>query len=299
MTIITYLALGAAIVAGAIGGWLFIRVQQLEERLKKAKEAGGQTSKLLIEKNIELFDQSLRQQKELGKRDDFLAIASHQLRTPINEILWALDELISTSKDAQLTSLYEKVLSSAKRMHKIIEDLLGYVQVDQGKARRTVSPFEPDSIIFSNAHRIEADFKSTGVVLELSLGYGGSINSIDPESLEMIISNLVENAYHYTPAPGRITIATKKGEGDSFEMDVSDTGIGIDPALQQNVFVKFKRAPDAVRINKGGSGLGLYVIKTLLDVAGGSITFSSEKGKGTTFHVHLPKEAVEVSAPAK
>ena len=189
MNIITYIALGATIVAASIGGWLFIRVQQLEEKLRKAKEAGSQTSKLLIEKNIELFDQGLHQQKELSKRDDFLAIASHQLRTPINEILWALDELISTSKSPELTSLYEKVLSSAKRMHKIIEDLLGYVQVDQEKTRRTIPAFEPDAIIFSNARRIEADFKSSGIILELNLNYGGSINSMDPESLEMIISN--------------------------------------------------------------------------------------------------------------
>src|SRR5205823_1741780 len=101
----------------------------------------------------------------------------------------------------------------------------------------------------------EADFKNSGVILELNLTYGSSINSIDPESLEMIISNLVENAYHYTPAPGRITVVSKKGEHDAFELDVSDTGIGIDPSVQQNVFMKFKRAPDAVKINKEGSGL--------------------------------------------
>jgi len=73
-----------------------------------------------------------------------------------------------------------------------------------------------------------------------------------------------------------------------FEMDVADTGIGIPDALKGNVFTKFKRAPGAIARNKEGSGLGLYIIKTLLDLSGGSITFDSTEGKGTTFKVRLP-----------
>lgn len=278
-----------ALAGGALAGWFFVRMRELETKFEKAKDAVTQTSKLLIEKNIELFDQSLGQQKELSKKDDFIAIASHQLRTPLNEVMWTLDELISTSTSADLKARYERTLGSAKRMHKIIEDLLGFVQVDQEHARRTVPAYEPDPLILATCQRLQADFKDTGIALETHLSFGNRIDSIDAESFDMIVSNLVENAFHYTPAPGRITISTRPSKAGWIELDVADTGIGIPESARGNVFTKFKRAPKAIERNKEGSGLGLYIIKTLLDLSGGSVTFESEEGKGTTFHVCLPK----------
>ena len=278
-----------ALAAATIAGWFFIRMHELETKFEKARDVVTQTSKLLIQKNIELFDQSLGQEKELSKKDDFIAIASHQLRTPLNEIMWTLDDLISTSTSADLKTRYDQIQSSAKRMHKIIEDLLGFVQVDQGHVRRAIPAYEPDKLILATCQRLLADFKNTGVVLESKLGFGGAINSIDSESLDMIISNLVENAFHYTPGPGRISVYTRQSaKGGMFELDVADTGIGIPEASRGNVFTKFKRAPGAIERNKEGSGLGLYIIKTLLDLSGGSVTFDSTEGKGTTFKVRLP-----------
>src|SRR3989338_887262 len=128
----------------ALSGWFFIRMRELHTTLEKTKDSVTQTSKLLIQKNIELFDQSLGQQKELAKKDDFIAIASHQLRTPLNEVMWTLDDLISTSENDELKIKYERTLSSAKRMHKLIEGLLGFVQVDQGQSRSTVPEYKQD-----------------------------------------------------------------------------------------------------------------------------------------------------------
>lgn len=290
--VITIIAGVLVLGACALAAWFFIRMRELETKLEKTKESVTQTSKLLIEKNIELFDQSLGQQKELSKKDDFIAIASHQLRTPLNEVMWTLDDLISTAADADLRAKYERTLGSAKRMHKIIEDLLGFVQVDQGHSRRSVPQYEPDPLILANVQRLEADFKDTGVKVETHLLFKEKINSIDAESLEMIISNLVENAFHYTPRGGRITVSTRTGEYDTFELEVADTGIGIPESAKSNVFTKFKRSPKAIERNKEGSGLGLYIIKTLLDLSGGTIRFESTEGKGTKFRVHLPKKNV-------
>ena len=286
--ILSVLALSAA----ALAGWFFIRIRELQNVLEKTKDSVTQTSKLLIQKNIELFDQSLGQQKELAKKDDFIAIASHQLRTPLNEVMWTLDDLISTSENDELKIKYERTLSSAKRMHKLIEGLLGFVQVDQGQSRRTVPEYKPDSLILSNIQRLQGDFKDSGIIVETHLLFKGSINSIDSESLEMIVSNLVENAFHYTPRGGRITVSTRSGQYDTFELEVADTGIGIPEAVKSNVFTKFKRAPGAVERNKEGSGLGLYIIRTLLDLSGGTVSFESTEGKGTTFRVHLPKSNI-------
>ena len=294
------LSLGAALVVALFAAWLFIHSRQLSVRLKRAEESVTQTSRLLIQKNVELFDRSLKQQGELAKKDDFVAIASHQLRTPLNEVIWALGELIDTCKDQALKDSYQRIFDSAKRMQKIIEDLLAFVQVEQSKTRQSVALYDADPVILGTVQRLQADFRDSGITIGTHLSFGKSINAIDTASLEMITSNLIENAYHYTPAPGNIRVTTRRLENDNFELEVSDSGIGIPADMINTMFTKFRRAPSAVARNKGGSGLGLYVIKSLLDLAGGSISFDSTEGKGTTFHVRLPKSSVSmmpVAAP--
>jgi len=285
------------LLSSAIGAWFFICNRDLSNRLKKSETAITDTTRLLVQKNIELFDQNLVQQKELAKKDDFLAIASHQLRTPLNEMLWGLSEILENTADAEQKALFERILGSGKRAQKIIEDLLGFVQVNQGQVRRTISPYDPDSVILAIVQRLKGDFKDSGVDVELHLKYNQKITSIDADSFEMIATNLIENAYHYTPSGGHLTVSTKRGADETLEFAVSDTGIGIPPDMMKNMFVKFRRAPDAIARNKEGSGLGLYVIKTLLDLSGGSVTFESEYGKGTTFHIHIPKTG-STSTPA-
>lgn len=291
MTMATFALIStfAALAAALAGAWFFVRVRELEAQLEKAKDSVTQTSRLLIEKNVELVDQNVVQQKELSKKDDFLAIASHQLRTPLNEVIWGVGEMIDAAHDPEEKAQYERIFSSARRMQKIIEDLLGFVHVDQGRARLAVLAYQPDPIVLAAAQRLEADFKGRGVTLELHLAHGRMIESIDPESLDMIVSNFIENAYRYTPAPGRIDVYTKRGADDSFEFQITDTGIGVSAEMQQTLFTKFRRSPRAVELNKEGSGLGLYIIKTLLDLAGGAVSFESTEGKGSTFRFHVPK----------
>ena len=112
----------------------------------------------------------------------------------------------------------------------------------------------------------------------------------------MIVDNLLENAYHYTQKGGSISVRSMKSVGESLQLEIQDTGIGIPAEMAQQMFVKFRRSEAAIARNKEGSGLGLYIAKTLVDRAGGEISFTSEEGKGTTFRVaFLKKKASGVS----
>jgi signal transduction histidine kinase len=278
------------IVAAAAAGYLWAQNRRLRARPDKALANIEETSRLLVEKNAALFDQTLLQQKLIEMKDDFLAIASHQFRTPINEIKWSLGELIERTDDAQLRASYEQIFSSARRMEKISEDLLRFVGVDQTHAR-VVASYDPDALVRATAKRIAEDFKSANLALDLQLSFGDRISSIDPAALEMIASNLLENAYRYTPSPGTVAVTTGKGVDGSFVLEVKDTGIGIPATLVSQLFVKFRRSPAAIERNRNGSGLGLYIIKTLLARAGGTVSCESQEGKGSTFRVSIPRES--------
>src|SRR3989344_3558971 len=232
--------------------------RELHVRLKEAKENIARTSRLMIEKNVELFDQNVNQQKQLAVKDDFIAIASHQLRTHLNEIRWGMGELLESSASEKEKQSYQQIFDSAKRMEKIVEDLLQFVEVEQAHTRVTISPYDPDAIVQASADRIE-------------------------------------NAFHYTAPSGVVTVHTFKGDGDTFHLEITDTGIGIPEAMTAQMFLKFRRSPEAIARNKGGSGLGLYVVKTLLERANGEITFESTPGTGTTFRIVLLKDKASSS----
>src|SRR3989344_3308298 len=180
------------------------RVREARDRLKKAENSNAQTSRLLIEKNVELFDQNVRQQRELAVKDDFIAIASHQLRTPLNEIKWGMGELIESANTKKNKKAYDQVFDSAKRMEKIVEDLLRFVEVEHNHIRAATVPYEPDATIRASAERVGKDFPNSSISLQLDLAFGAKISSIDASAFEMIIDNMLENAYHYAPQGGAI-----------------------------------------------------------------------------------------------
>ena len=297
-----YVLLGIFVILTALfAGFSIVllnRGRETQEKLKKAQASVAQTSRLMIEKNVELFDQNVSQQKQLAIKDDFIAIASHQLRTPLNEIKWGIGELIDAAKDEEAKKTYNQIFGSARRMEKIVEDLLKFVEVEQGHSRTSMTPYDPDPIIRASAERIAKDFPESAITQKLELAYAKPIESIDPSAFEMIINNLIENAYHYTPKNGTVRVQTRAGEGDNLLIDIEDSGIGIPYKMAENMFVKFRRGEEAIALNKEGSGLGLYIVKTLLVRVGGSITFDSREGVGTTFHLRLPR-LKNVTTPPK
>ncbi len=298
----TSFVIGALVIAllGFVGYSFFLyrRVSRLAYTVKEKKERLDQTTKLLVKKNLEMFDQNVRQQKQLAARGDFVGIVSHQLRTPATELKWGLESLESDLAGLGNVSQRESVRAlraSAERMVQIIDSLVKLVNLDQRYAEHSTVPFNPDAVVQAVAQRQGATCSEKQQRLVLELQAPEPIDTIDAGSLDMVVSNIIENAIHYTPSGGTITVTTKKDKvNGSFSCAISDTGIGMSPEKQKTVFVKFQRAEKARQLNTGGMGLGLYIAKNLTERHGGQISFTSEEGKGTTFCLTLPAKRPSV-----
>lgn len=276
------------IVLGGAGIALWGRLRAVRLELAKAKDSIGLTSRLLIEKNVELFDQNVAQQKMLAIKDDFLAIASHQLRTPLSEVRWSIGELIDAAPEGDLRRAYERIFVSTNRMQRIIEDLLRLVEVQQGEVRAAVTPYDPNPLIRAAAASIAHEFPESSLSVSFELLFSGALSCLDEASLGMLVGNLIENAYHYTRPRGSVVLKTKSGSEGAFVFEIEDSGIGISPEMAANMFSKFRRAQEAIELNKDGSGLGLYIVKTLSDRARGSVAYEPRQGGGSVFRVSLP-----------
>ncbi|EKE00027.1 MAG: multi-sensor signal transduction histidine kinase [uncultured bacterium] len=130
--------------------------------------------------------------------------------------------------------------------------------------------------------------------------YDSSIPTIfvDPKLISIVIENLMSNAVKYTPNNGKISLEVKK-EGDSVILKVSDTGVGIPENQQNKIFSKLFRADNAKEIDPDGAGLGLYIVKEIIDHSVGTIWFESQEGKGTTFYVKLPLSGMQKRGGAR
>ncbi|MBU6321236.1 MAG: HAMP domain-containing histidine kinase [Patescibacteria group bacterium] len=265
-----------------------LRAERAERKAALAK-----TSKLLIDKNMELFDQNVAQQEEIARKEDFIEILSHQLRTPATEVRWGLGalgaEMKKNGRGGLELAYFEKLEASAERMVALIDGLVRLMSLEGEGRRPAVEPYAPDEVVAAAAAAAAARFADKKIALESKLAFGGSITSIDRDALGLVADNLIANAYEYTPDGGRVTISTEQGAEGGFALSVADTGVGISEARRPTMFVKFERGEAARTMNKGGMGLGLYLVKNIVEKNGGTIGFESAgEGKGTTFRVALP-----------
>jgi signal transduction histidine kinase len=257
----------------------------LTRKFDEMKITLDRTSKILIEKNLELSDQNIAQQKELESKDDFVNIVSHQLRTPITEMKWNVQSILF-DKEWPLTppqrERVETLYASVDRMVRLINDILHMVSVDQGSVRTAVTPYEPDMLLAEVAHGLEKDFADSNVAVSLDLHFSHMIQTLDQDSFVMAVSNIIENAFHYTLPGGTITVASRVGAAGECIVEIRDSGMGITPQQQKRLYMKFKRSEEAIRVNPHGSGLGLYIVKKILEKQGGSVSIASVPNVGTT-----------------
>lgn len=222
-------------------------------------------------------------------KSDFISTTAHQLRTPLSGINWAL----SSIKDAEnLTDeqrgLLTRALEKTKELVGIVGELLSAAGIEQGKF---------------GFHREELDLKKeieTTIKEEHQLAQQNNVTLrfdsdreqypavyVDKERIRWVIRNLIENAIRYGREGGEVSVALKQQEA-SLLVAVKDDGIGITPEAQQYIFQRFYRSPEARRKRTDGSGLGLYIVKNIVNYHGGRIWFESVEGVGTTFFFTVP-----------
>lgn len=222
-------------------------------------------------------------------KDEFLATLSHELRTPLNAILgWA--KMVTDSKldeDAQRRAL-ETIHRNARVQAQLIDDILDVSRIISGKLKLEVRPIELSTVVESAVESLLPAAEAKGIRLQRVLDSGSSMISGDPNRLQQVIWNLLSNAVKFTPKGGRVQIRLER-INSHVEIIVTDTGMGIPPNILPYVFDRFRQADSATTRQHGGLGLGLAIVRHLVEMHGGTVEAeSSGAGDGSTFTVKLP-----------
>jgi PAS domain S-box-containing protein len=223
-------------------------------------------------------------------KTEFVSISAHQLRTPLSAIKWTLKMFLDGDL-GELTKeqkeFLEKTYKSNERMINLINDLLNVTRIEEGRYlyKPVLADIIPICQSVIDSYKEEIEKKKLKFRFEKPKGLPKV--RVDVEKISLAIQNLLENAIRYNREGGEIEITLEEKEG-KIKFSIRDTGIGIPKDQQKRVFTKFFRAPNAMRMETEGSGLGLFITKNIIEAHGGKIWFESEEGKGTTFYFTLP-----------
>ena len=243
-------------------------------------------------------------ESELNRaKDEFVSLASHQLRTPLSAIKWYAELLLTgdagvLSKDQR--AYVQQMADGNQRMIKLVNSLLDVSRIDLNKFINEPTAVNVKTEIDTQLHELESARSSKHIATTTSVASDLPPIMIDPKRLDIILQNLFSNAIKYTPAKGKIAIKVRRAtpadhapdkghtHKQSILIQVADTGYGIPATQQARVFEKLFRADNARTHDTEGNGLGLYLTKQIVDRLGGKIWFTSTENAGTSFYVLLP-----------
>lgn len=236
---------------------------------------------------VQGFDRLLQASK---MKTEFIRIASHQLRTPLSSLRWANDLLMEggVGKPTEEQSEYLDIIKeSNQRMLKLINDLLDVTKIEMGNIMMQVKQIDIKAIAEKVVKELAPLAKANNIAIKSEIPENLPRILSDEEKIEMIFSNLIDNAIKYSDGRGDVMLKIKEDKG-FLETSVQDKGVGIPKAQQKSIFQKFFRSDNVMKHQTVGTGLGLFIIKAIIDANKGSIWFDSEEGKGTTFYFRLP-----------
>jgi hypothetical protein len=254
-------------------------VEDITER-KQAEESRAQV----------IREQAARQEAEAANRmkDEFLATLSHELRTPLNSVLgWA--GLLRTRKfdEATIARALETIERNAKSQAQMIEDILDVSRIIRGKLSLTLRPIKLIPVIEAAIESVRPSAEAKDIELNCEFGPGVDRVLGDPVRLQQVVWNLVSNAIKFTPEGGKIEVGVSLN-GSLAQIQVKDTGIGIKKDFLPHVFDRFRQEDSTTTRNHGGLGLGLAIVRHLIDLHGGSVKADSDgEGMGATFTINL------------
>ena len=224
-------------------------------------------------------------------RADFATVASHQLRTPISIIRWALDSVLS-GKSGRLPPQEREYLERAYQqnafMARIVGDLLRISRIEEGGVAAVFSRCHLNALVRAVLRDSAFLAKAYNCTVALRASRNLPPLTSDATRLKAVIAVLVDNAIRYGKRAGRVDVRVA-AQGQNVRISVHDRGIGIPARQQKNIFTKFFRAANAIRSQPEGLGLELHIARHYVAAMGGTITFSSSPGAGTTFTVTLPR----------
>ena len=238
---------------------------------------------------VEVFRDITKEQQVDKAKTEFVSLASHQLRTPLTAISWYTEMLLTDDKkglsDTQEDYLNEIQLASS-RMIELVNALLNVSRIELGTFAVDPLGLNIKDLLHDVVKDAEVLVKDRNVSLVVDDTRAPDQYLADPNLLGMVFQNLVSNALKYTPE-GTVTVRLYPDD-TWLHFEVEDTGYGIPEDQRDQIFTKLFRADNVKAQDTTGTGLGLYIIKAIVEEVGGSIRFESEEGKGTTFFVQLP-----------
>jgi CheY-like chemotaxis protein len=255
-------------------------------------------------------EQTAREQAEAANRfkDEFLAVVSHELRTPLTAILgWAHLLRAGHLDESNAAKALEIIERNAQAQSQLIDDLLDVSRIITGKLRLDIGQVEPASFIESAIEALRPVAEAKEVRMQTVMDAGVIFVAGDPARLQQVVWNLLSNAIKFTPTGGLVQVKLERLNAH-IRIAVSDTGAGIKPEFLPHVFERFRQADQTTTRRHGGLGLGLAIVRHLVELHGGTVQAESPgEGQGATFAVNLPlvpvyqkdNQAERVSAAAK
>lgn len=267
----------------------------LDAAYEAANRARGEAERAAAE-NQRLYDQA---EESSRLKEEFLATISHELRTPLSAILgWTRMLRLGQLNQEDETKALDTIERNARAQAQLIDDLLDVSRIVTGKLRMDVRPAEPNSFIDAAVEAVRPAAEAKGVRVQKVMDTGTVSIPGDPVRLQQVVWNLLSNAIKFTPRGGRVQIRSER-VNSHLEIVVSDTGQGISPDFLPHVFDRFRQADQKTSRQHGGMGLGLAIVRHLVELHGGTVRATSDGvGQGATFTVMLPIAPVYQVDPA-
>jgi PAS domain S-box-containing protein len=244
-------------------------------------------------------ERAARAEAERGNRlkEEFLATLSHELRNPLNAILgWAQVLAQSPELPPQVREAVEAIQRNGKLQASMIGDLLDFASITFGKMRLVVAAIDPYAAVRAAIDIMRPAAAAKQVELRCEFEPDRLTVQADPERLQQIVWNLLSNAIKFSSRGGTVSVHARR-LGNSFELTVTDTGQGIEPEFLPRVFERFSQADATTTRRFGGLGIGLAIVRRLVDMQGGTIEASSAgRDRGATFTLRMPLKEIDASA---
>lgn len=260
----------------------FLLIKSVKVEIKQRKE---------IEKLAAELREANDHLKDLDReKDDFLSMASHELNSPLAAVRGYLSMMIDEHIGGKLTPVHEKYMRniavSTDRLIHLVKDLLNVSRIEQHRIHLIFSQVSINDVIEQAVMEIKPNVQEMKHTLSVNLDKDLPKTWCDADRITEVVINLLSNSVKYTKEGGKLEVSSKR-DGDKIEVSVKDNGFGISEEAQKRIFSRFEQG-DMNRDQRKGTGLGLFIVKNLVELHGGKIWIESEEGKGSTFFFTLP-----------